>query len=77
MMKLELQKKLKGLFDRGYQIKIYSPYDSFVRGISEDETGQLCYDSVVYSVRPLVEVSVSDVEVFQSIENWQEVKIED
>jgi hypothetical protein len=76
-MKLKLQKKLKELFDHGYQVKIYSPYvDSFVRGVSEDESGQLCYDSVVYSKRPLVEVPMSDVEVFQSVDNWQEVDLE-
>jgi hypothetical protein len=77
-MKLELQKKLKRLYDKDYRIIIHS-YDSpdpYILGILEID-GQIYYhDSRMYGL-PLGKVKESVIEVFKPIEKWQEVKLED
>jgi hypothetical protein len=77
-MNIEAQQKLQRLFDAGYKISVSTRYvDSLVHDISEDEHGQICYSSEVYTARALRGVHEFEVEVFKPVENWQGVKLED
>ena len=75
-MNLEAAKKLKELYDAGYGVKISSYYVDGMATIWEHETDGLVYSSEVYSGRPLSEVSIYGVTVYEEVGDWMSLDVE-
>jgi hypothetical protein len=69
-LKIELQRKLKALFNEGCHIKVFKRgAERFVSDVHESAYG-VSYSDELGDWRPLSEVRESDVRVFKEVIEW-------
>ncbi len=72
-MTLTQAQKLLKLYDAGYNIYRNSMHVDSTLWVREDEEGVIIYSSQVWAENPLEDIPVSQIEVSNPVENWEEV----
>ncbi len=72
-MTLTQSQQLLKLYDEGYNIYRNTMYVDTSMCIRENEEGIIVYSSQVWAEDPLEDIPVSQIEVSNPVENWEEI----